>query len=271
MVPGPADRSRVRTSLDQGPGPVLSAISVVGSVGVRQAGREEVSHARPAAAAARPKLRGVLHEIGFFVSLVAGPLLVLSARDPRAQEHCAVYAASLTLMLGTSALLHRRTWSTRGLRIMRKLDMAMIFVLIAGTYTAVVGLMLHSEVAGVVLWVVWIAAAIGSGSAFVLAGRGLRSQGERRPSKWVVLIPYFAIGWLAVILIAALLHSLGWEGVAMLVSGGVIYTIGALVYAARSPDPWPQTFGYHEIFHAMVLIGAACHFALVALVVLPRS
>ncbi len=243
--------------------------SAVTSGGSAQDAR--VSVVRVEQAANRPAMRGVLHEVAFFISLVAGPMLVASAPDLRARELSGVYATSLILMLGTSALLHRRTWSVEHLRIMRKLDMAMIFVLIAGTYTAVVGITLHSRVASAVLWVVWGVAVVGSVAAFCFAGRGLRSPAERRPSKWVVLLPYLGIGWFAMVLVAALLHSLGAEGVALLLAGGAVYTAGAVVYAARIPDPWPETFGYHEVFHAMVLVGAGCHFALVVLVVLPHA
>lgn len=260
MSPGQADRSTPS-------GAVVARAVVAGDV-VEDAG---APGAEAGPAARRPAMRGVLHEAGFFVSLVAGPLLVASAPDLRARELSGVYAASLILMLGTSALLHRRTWSIEHLRIMRKLDMAMIFVLIAGTYTAVVGITLRSWLAGVVLWVVWGVAAVGSVAALCFAGRGLRSPAERRPSKWVVLLPYLGVGWLAMSLMAALLHSLGAEGAALLLAGGVVYTAGAVVYAARAPDPWPETFGYHEVFHALVLLGAGCHFALVALVVLPHA
>jgi hemolysin III len=219
--------------------------------------------APPAAKTERPRplLRGVSHEVFFFISLVSGPLLGFAAKTTAERACIAVYAFSTTAMLGTSALFHRRRWSPAGRRRMRRADHSTIFLFIAGTYTAVAGLSLSRGWAELVLGLVWAGA---------LTGIGVRLAWLDAP-KWAVAAPYVAVGWVALVAMPELLHVLGGAGFSLLVAGGVLYTVGALAYSRKRPDPWPKVFGYHEIFHACVVAALVLHFCLVAYWVLPAA
>jgi hemolysin III len=206
---------------------------------------------------ARPRLRGVFHQYGFFAALVAGTFLVVGAPTPTAALAAAVYAASVCTLFGVSALYHRITWTPPVRRWLRHLDHAVIFVLIAGTYTPVGLLVLEGPLAIWVLVVVW------SGAA---AGIAL-NLGWRQAPGWVGVVVYVALGWVAVVALPQLLHQLGVVGTGLLVAGGLAYSVGALVYARRRPNPAPAVFGYHEIFHLLVVVGVALHFAAVTLAV----
>jgi hemolysin III len=205
----------------------------------------------------RPRLRGVFHQYGFFAALVAGTFLVAGAPTPTAALAAAVYAASVCTLFGVSALYHRITWTPPVRRWLRHLDHAMIFVLIAGTYTPVGLLVLEGPLATWVLVVVW------SGAA---AGIAL-NLGWRQAPGWVGVVVYVALGWVAVVALPQLLRQLGVVGTGLLVAGGLAYSAGALVYARRRPNPAPAVFGYHEIFHLLVVVGVALHFAAVTLAV----
>lgn len=198
--------------------------------------------------AARPLLRGWSHLVAFALSLVAGPLLVAQAA-PGARRLVAVYAASATTLFGVSALYHRVWWRPRPRAIMRRLDHATIFVLIAGSYTAVGGLALQ---AGAILWLVWLGA---------LAGVVLQTivPHWRR----LAAASYLALGWIAIPVLPALHAALTGGQMTLLVAGGVLYTIGALAYATKRPRLAPRVFGYHEVFHLLVIAAVACHGALV--------
>jgi hemolysin III len=211
------------------------------------------------AARPRPALRGWSHLVFFLVSLVTGPLLGLHARTTAERICLSVYAFSTTAMLGTSALFHRRRWSPAGRRRMRRADHSMIFLFIAGTYTAVAGLSLSTGWATLVLALVWAGAA---------GGIAVRLAWLDAP-KWAVAVPYVALGWVALVALPELLHAVGGVGFTLLVAGGALYTLGALAYARKRPDPWPTVFGYHEIFHALVVAALVLHFCLVAFFVLP--
>jgi hemolysin III len=214
------------------------------------------------ATAVKPKLRGVSHEIAFFVSPVVWVVLLRAAPSPGARVAVAVYAAALTGLFGVSALLHRRQWAPRGRLWMRRADHSMIFVTIAGTYTPVAALGLPRRTATAVLAVVWAGAVVG------IAARLVR----RRPAtKRVAAIPYVGMGWVALAVIPQLLDRIGVLGVALLLGGGACYTVGAVTFARQSPDPRPATFGYHEVFHVLVLAGAALHFVAIRFVVLPYA
>jgi hemolysin III len=212
-------------------------------------------------ARSRPALRGVSHEVFFFVSLVTGPLLGLAARTTAERVCVSVYAFSTTAMLGTSALFHRRLWSPEGRRRMRRADHSTIFLFIAGTYTAVAGLSLSTGWAALVLGLVW-AGAVG--------GVTVRLAWLDAP-KWAVAVPYVVVGWVAVVAMPELLHALGVAGFVLLMAGGLLYTTGALAYSRKRPDPWPTVFGYHEVFHALVVAALVLHFCLVAYWVLPAA
>jgi len=199
----------------------------------------------------------VFHQYGFLVALVAGTVLVLGAPTATAAVAAAVYAASVCALFGVSALYHRITWTPPVRRWLRHLDHAMIFVLIAGTYTPIGLLVLEGPLATWVLVVVW-------GGA--VAGIAL-NLGWRQAPGWVGVVVYVALGWVAVVALPQLLRQLGVVGTGLLVAGGLAYSAGALVYARRRPNPAPAVFGYHEIFHLLVVVGVALHFAAVTLAV----
>jgi hemolysin III len=232
---------------------VTSVTSVTSGTGVTEQAIESKSE-RP-----RPLLRGVSHEVFFFVSLVTGPLLGLRAPTVKAQLFVSIYALSTTTMLGTSALFHRQRWSPEARKRMRRADHSTIFLFIAGSYTAVAGLSLSDGWAELVLGLVW-AGAVG--------GIALRWAWLNAP-KWVVALPYLVVGWVALVAMPELLHRLGGGGFTLLVAGGVFYTVGAIAYARKRPDPWPTVFGYHEIFHALVVAALVLHYCLVVFYVLP--
>jgi len=213
----------------------------------------------PAVDKPKPLLRGWFHEIGAFTMLVVGPLVGLEANGARSELCAAVACFSVTAMLTTSALYHRVAWSPKARRRMRRADHSMIFVCIAGCYTAVAGLSLPSTDAWIVLGLVWGAS---------VAGIVMRFAWLDAP-KWAVALPYVAAGWIAVGAMPEFFHYLGVLGFALLMAGGLLYTLGAVVYARRRPDPWPAVFGYHEIFHACVVLAAAFHIGLIAFVLLP--
>ena len=210
----------------------------------------------------KPRLRGVSHQWAFFVSLVTGAALVLAAPNGRATAAAAIYAGSVAGLFGASALYHRVNWSTAGARRwIRRLDHSMIFLLIAGTYTPFAVLALDGPLATAILVVVWSAA---------LGGIVLKLVWIDAP-KWLVALIYVAIGWVALAAFPQLLSKLGVTATAMVAAGGLLYTAGALVYARKRPDPAPTVFGYHEIFHALVILAAALQYAVVAFWVLPGS
>jgi hemolysin III len=209
----------------------------------------------------KPHLRGVLHQYAFFVSLGSGTLLVLLAATTKASVAAAVYAASVSALFGTSALYHRVTWTPPARRRMRRLDHAMIFLLIAGTYTPVGLLVLHGTLATVVLAVVW-------GGA--LGGIVLQLAWTTAP-KWLGGAVYLALGWVAIVAMPQLFVRLGLTGGLLLVAGGLVYSVGAAVYALRRPDPVPAVFGYHEVFHLLVIVGVAAHFLAISLFALPAA
>ncbi|MDP3498928.1 MAG: hemolysin III family protein [Myxococcales bacterium] len=197
----------------------------------------------------KPMLRGVSHQVGFFIALLAGAALVFSATGTAAKLVCAIYAVSLANLLGTSALYHRPTWSLRARARMRRLDHSAIFVLIAGTYTPL-ALTLPSETARTMLTVAWVGAAIGVARALFWINA----------PKWVVAVLALTMGWLALLYLPTVGQVAGAPVLWWMGAGGVLYSLGALAYAFRKPDPWPRVFGYHEVFHALVLAAAVCHF-----------
>ena len=202
----------------------------------------------------KPRLRGVSHLVAFFVALVAGPLLVAGATTSLARITATIYAASLIALFGCSALLHRVNWSTRALPTFRRLDHSMIFVFIAGTYTPVSALSLSSGTARLIIIAVWAGA---------IAGVLITVFWIDAP-RWVTAGWYVAVGWIAVLAIPALWSALGPGQFALLAVGGVLYTLGSAVYASKRPDPVPHVFGYHEVFHALVITAVICHYILIS-------
>jgi hemolysin III len=205
----------------------------------------------------RPKLRGVLHLYAFFASLGIGVVLVLGAEGARATTAAAVFAASVSTMLGVSALYHRVIWPPGPRRWIRRLDHAAIFLLIAGTYTPFGLLTLEGAWRLVVLGVVWG----GALAAIVLKVAWIDAP------RWIAAVLALALGWVGIGAMPAIYDAVGLGALVPLAVGGLLYTAGALVYARKRPDPVPAVFGYHELFHGLVVAAAACQYVSVALVV----
>jgi hemolysin III len=210
----------------------------------------------------KPRLRGVSHQWAFFVALVAGAVLVVAAPAGRATFAAAVYALSVVAMFGASALYHRIDWkSVSARRWMRRLDHSMIYLLIAGTYTPFALLVLDGGMARAILITVWSGAVLGI---------GLKMLWPDTP-KWLTAALYVALGWVAVAAFPQLAGELGPVGIGLIAGGGVLYTAGAIVYALRRPDPAPTVFGYHEIFHVLVIAAAVLQYVAVAAYALPEG
>ncbi|WP_431916844.1 PAQR family membrane homeostasis protein TrhA [Micromonospora wenchangensis] len=200
----------------------------------------------------KPRMRGWLHTYAFFVALVCGIVLsAVAATRPgwTPLVSCLIYSVTVCGLFGTSALYHRRVWSERGYQIMRRMDHSMIFVFIAGTYTPLCVLLLDRSTAVLMLGLVW-------GGA--LAGVAVKLIWPHAP-RWVSAPLYLALGWVSVAILPQILHQGGVTVLVLLAAGGAVYSIGAVFYALRRPNPWPAVFGHHEFFHACTLIAALCH------------
>ncbi|MFC0507334.1 PAQR family membrane homeostasis protein TrhA [Micromonospora costi] len=200
----------------------------------------------------KPRMRGWLHTYAFFVAVVCGIVLcAIAATRPgwAPLVSCVVYSLTVCGLFGTSALYHRRVWSERGYQVMRRMDHSMIFVFIAGTYTPFCVLLLNPRPATVMLALVW-------GGA--LAGVALKLIWPHAP-RWVSAPLYLALGWVAVAMLPQILHEGGVTALVLLLAGGAVYSVGAVFYALRRPNPWPTVFGHHEFFHACTLVAAICH------------
>lgn len=208
------------------------------------------------AAPVKPKLRGVSHEVAFFVFIVLGIILISTASTELHRFAVTVYAVCVTGMFGVSALFHRHTWTPTARRRMRRADHSMIFMAVAGTYTPIALFVLAGTARSVILWMVWAGA---------LGGISMKLLWIDAP-KWLTAVIYVALGWAAVGVLPQLLHNGGVAAFVLLISGGLLYTLGAIVYATKKPDPVPTVFGYHEVFHALVIAAALCHFVVVLLV-----
>ena len=208
----------------------------------------------------KPRLRGVFHQWACACSLPLGLVLVIAAGTARARIALSVYALSLIGLFGASALYHRINWRSVTVRDwMRRLDHSMIFVLIAGSYTPFAMLVLHGLLAIVILVAVWAGAVLGV--VFNLLWSGA--------PKWLHAALYVSLGWVVVVALPQLGGAIGMGGLALLGLGGVLYTLGAVVYAVRRPDPVPSVFGYHEVFHILVIAAAAVQCAVIAFWILP--
>ena len=200
----------------------------------------------------KPRMRGWLHTYAFFVAVAGGIVLCsIAAARPGWSPLVSTLIYSLTVcgLFGTSGLYHRRVWSERGFQVMRRMDHSMIFVFIAGTYTPFCVLLLEPRPATIMLSLVW-------GGA--LGGVALKLIWPHAP-RWVSAPLYLALGWVAVAMLPDILHAGGVTALVLLIVGGAIYSIGAVSYALRRPNPWPTVFGHHEFFHACTLVAAICH------------
>ena len=202
----------------------------------------------------RPRLRGWLHLWSFVASVATGATLIALAASTvsaRAALATSVYGLTVLGLFGVSALYHRVTWKSDRVRTwMKRLDHSMIFVFIAGTYTPFALLAMNPDTGRVVLTVVWIGA---------ILGVTLKLAWPHAP-RWLGVPIYIALGWVAVFVLPELLHHAGVAALVLLLVGGALYTVGAVFYATRWPNPWPQVFGYHEFFHAATVVAAICHY-----------
>lgn len=206
-----------------------------------------------------PRLRGLFHQYAFFAALAAGMTLVVLADGARARFAGAVYAGALVAMFGASALYHRTSWrSARARAWARKADHSMIFFFIAGTYTPFALLAFTGAVPAIVLACVWGGAALG----VVLNVCWIDAP------KWVTAPVYLLVGWVGVLALPQVLTQLHVATAVLVIVGGVLYTLGALAYAMHWPDPYPATFGFHEVFHVLVVAAAVTQFVAVSFVVL---
>jgi hemolysin III len=208
----------------------------------------------------KPKLRGVLHELGFYAALGFGVALVLTAQDGRARTAAAVFAGCVAACFGASALYHRPTWRPAARARLARLDHAGVFLLIAGTYFPFATLVMSTSWAVPILSVVWTGA---------FAAILLKLFWVRAPKVLSTAIG-LGLGWAGAAAIPQLL-KLPLPGLLLVLAGGLLYTAGAIVYARRKPDPVPHVFGYHELFHLLTVAAAGCQYASIAFFVLPRG
>ncbi len=209
----------------------------------------------------KPRLRGWIHLYCAFVALIAGSGLVSvswAVTSRRAGQATLAYTLAIVTMFAVSATYHRVHWDSAAARNwMRRLDHSMIYVFIAGTYTPFARLDMAPSTGHVVLAIVWGAA---------LAGIALTLCWPEAP-RWLGVALYLLLGWVAVWYTGTILDNAGVAAMVLLAVGGALYSLGAVFYGLRRPDPWPATFGYHEIFHACTAAAAICHFVAVCFAV----
>ena len=208
----------------------------------------------------KPRLRGVSHYWAFWVAIPLGVATGLVAETSEARVAAAVFAGSVVAMFGASALYHRVTWSPARRLWAKRLDHAGVYGLIAGTYTPFGLLVLSGDWRIAVLAIVWSGA---------LAAVVLKFVWVAAP-KWLAAVIGVALGWVGVVVFPQLLHRTGTTASLLVLAGGLCYTLGAIIYAKRRPDPFPAVFGYHELFHAFVIAAVALQYAAVDFFVLPR-
>jgi len=209
----------------------------------------------------RPLLRGVSHAWAFWPALAAAIVLVALAPTGIARAAAAVYGFGLCALFAASSTYHRWRWHPRWRPLLRRIDHSTIFVFIAASYTPVALLVMHGTLRWVILAAVW-AGALGGvilSVAWITAPRVLGAA------------CYLLLGWVAVAALPQLVHRLPVAPLVLLAAGGVLYTLGAIVYATQRPDPWPRTFGFHEVFHALVIAAAVVHFVAMAGWVFPAG
>ena len=206
-------------------------------------------------AAVKPHLRGWLHLGTFPVSLIAGFVLVAIPQEPRARLASAIFAVTASLLFGVSALYHRGNWGPRTTEVLKRIDHANIFLIIAGSYTPFALLLLSDARATLMLAIVWSGAILG----VLLRSVWIHS------ARWLSAPVYIALGWTAVFFVPDLLDG-GVVTFVLLCVGGVLYSIGGVVYGLKRPNPSPQWFGFHEVFHSFTVAGWIVHYIAVSIV-----
>ncbi|MFF8384303.1 PAQR family membrane homeostasis protein TrhA [Streptomyces kanasensis] len=217
---------------------------------------ETASDSATTASLLKPLLRGWLHAAMFPAVLVAGLALTALADSARGRLACAVYTLTACLLFGISALYHRGDWGPRATAVLRRLDHANIFLIIAGTYTPLTLLLLPGSTGRVLLWAVWAAA---------VAGIAFRVFWVGAP-RWLYTPCYIAMGWAAVFFLPDFLRTGGVAVLVLVVVGGLLYSAGGVVYGIKRPNPSPRWFGFHEVFHLLTLAAFVVHYVGISLV-----
>jgi hemolysin III len=208
----------------------------------------------------KPRLRGVFHEVGFYVAAATGGVMVATAQPGRAQTAAAIFASCVAICFGASAVYHRPTWRPRARAWLARLDHAGVYLLIAGSY-APFGLIVMSRG-----WAIPVLAIVWSGALVAILFKLFWLQAP----KWVSAAIGLALGWVGAAAFPQLLR-LSPVAILLVVVSGLLYSAGAVIYARRRPDPHPRLFGYHELFHLLTVAAAACQYVVVAFYVLPRA
>jgi len=201
----------------------------------------------------KPLLRGHFHQAAFFIAVGAGAVLIATAQEKATRLVSLVYSLSLAGMFACSSLYHRINWSPTARMWWRRLDHSAIFLLIAGTGTPICLLGIKGESGYHLLWIFW---------GMAIAGIFKELFWIKAP-KWISAIFYVIMGWAGVPYLREMGTALGPTNMALMVAGGIVYTVGAVIYALKRPDPFPKVFGYHEIFHLLVVIASLLHFIVV--------
>lgn len=212
---------------------------------------------RRAAGEQKPRFRGLIHLLAFASALTLAPILIVVTPGIAPRFIMAIYGLAIVGLFGVSALYHRNDWGPKGLGIIRRLDHSMIFIATAATHTPIALLALPKGPGWLLFTIVWAGAVLG------ILGRLFFTDAPYA----VVAIPYVVVGWSSLFVINHVWTELGIAGFVLLLVGGGLYTLGAVVYALHRPNPWPNHFGYHEIFHALTVAGAACHYVVIAIFV----
>ncbi|MFI2240173.1 PAQR family membrane homeostasis protein TrhA [Streptomyces chrestomyceticus] len=233
----------------------VPAVDATAGPRVRRTGAAREDALQRAAAALKPRMRGWLHAGVFPLALAGGIVLIAVARSAAAVAACSVYTLSACLLFGTSALYHRGTWGRRGEAVLRRLDHANIFLIIAGTYTPLAVLLLPAGQQRILLSLVWGGAT---------AGIAFRVFWINAP-RWLYTLCYIALGWAAVLYLPDFAHTGGTAVVALIIAGGLLYTAGAAVYGLKRPDPSPTWFGFHEVFHSLTIAAFTAHYTAIFL------
>jgi hemolysin III len=208
-----------------------------------------------------PRLRGVSHAVAFFFAAGAALWALILAPAGRATVATAIYVTGLVMLFGGSGLYHRWSGRPHFKLMLQRIDHSMIFVFIAATYTPIALIVLHGVLTWVILGIAWAGAAAGV----------TLSLGWIDAPRHVKTGSYLALGWVALLALPEMLARLDPRALALLAGGGLLYSVGAVIFTRQRPDPWPRWFGFHEIFHACVIVAAAAQYIAIVAWVLPLA
>ncbi|NYI06098.1 PAQR family membrane homeostasis protein TrhA [Allostreptomyces psammosilenae] len=235
--------------------PQTSGAVHTAAAGAAQAARGAAAAARDVAREVKPKLRGWLHAGMFPASLVAGIVLICLADTTTERIACAVYSVTAWMLFGISALYHRGNWGPRANAVLRRLDHSNIFLIIAGTYTPLTIILLDGARGQLLLWMVWVGALVGIAFRVFWVGA----------PRWLYTPCYLALGWAAVFFLPDFMRAGGIAVMVLVIVGGVLYSVGGVIYGLKKPNPSPRWFGFHEVFHAFTLAAFAAHYVGISL------